>query len=181
MLDIKVSDHGYLVDVSKHRLHEFPLYIDFLGIGFKSVFMVSNCPEIHSAGYNFCFDTKNGTEQIGYICPVWLNQCEEQLPAIDQWNTCIRLPIKPAKRNDRLKRNFNDIHAKLLLFLNRLRQIEIIHQKTHNTIDSQVFTRIDHADGKIIELQHTNNSNEITKSFWLVVKQIVPIPTDIKV
>ena len=161
--------------------HGFPSYLNFSGIGFKSVFMISNCPEIHSAGYHFCFDTENGIKKIGYICPVWLNQCEEQLPEIHQWSTCIRLPIKPTKRNHRLKQNFNDIHAKLLLFLNRLRQIEIIRQKTNDTTDSQVFTRIDHADGKIIELQNKNNLNEITKSFWLVVKQIISIPADIKV
>ena len=143
--------------------------------------MVSDCPEIHSAGYHFCFNTKNGTEKIGYICPIWLDTCEEQLSEINQWNTCIRLPIKASKRNDRLKRNFDDIHAKLLLFLNRLRRIEIIRQKANNTTESQIYTRIDHANGKIIELQHQNRSGGLTKNFWLVVKQVVPIPFEIKV
>ena len=84
--------------------------------------MVSDRPEIHSNGYHFCFDTKNATEQIGYIRPIWLDACEENISEINEWNTCIRLPIKQAKRNDRLKRNFDDIHSRLLLFLNRLRQ-----------------------------------------------------------
>ena len=143
--------------------------------------MVSHRPEIHSGNYHFCFDTVNGTEQIGYIRPIWLETCEEILPPSDEWTTCIRLPIKEEKRSgDRLKRNFDDIHARLLLFLNRLRQIEIVRQKGTNDIDSQIFTRIDHAQGRIIELQK-KTSTEVTRTFWLVVKTVVHVAENIKV
>jgi hypothetical protein len=145
------------------------------------VFLVSYRPEIHSGDYHFCFDTVNGTEQIGYIRPIWLEQSEETLPSITDWTTCIRLPIKEDKRGDRLKRNFDDIHARLLLFLNRLRQIEIVRQKNNNETDIRIFTRIDHADGQIIELQkRTTTSESIDKSFWLVVKTVVQVPPNVK-
>lgn len=146
--------------------------------------MVSHCPEIHSGNYHFCFDTINGTEQIGYIRPIWLENSNEILPSVDEWKTCIRLPIREDKRGDRLKRNFDDIHARLLLFLNRLRQIEIVRQKGQNEIDTQIFTRIDHAQGKIIELQKkiiTTTSEKIIKNFWLVEKLTIYVPETIKV
>lgn len=144
--------------------------------------MVSDCPEVHSGDYHICFDTKNGTEQIGYICPVWIEKLAETLPSTDEWKTCISLPIKPDKRGDRLSRNFDDIHARLLLFLNRLRQIEITRQKANHESVTETFKRIDHAEGKIIELQKiTTKSNQITKSFWLVVKTVVYVPANIKV
>lgn len=146
--------------------------------------MVSHRPEIHSGNYHFCFNTNNGTEQIGYIRPIWLENSDEILPSIDEWKTCIRLPIKEDKRGDRLKRNFDDIHARLLLFLNRLRQIEIVRQKGNNEIDTQIFTRIDHAQGKIIELQKkitTTTSQKIIKNFWLVEKLTIYVPENIKV
>ena len=157
-------------------------YTGHKGIGFKSVFMVSHRPEIHSGDYHFCFDTVNGTEQMGYIRPIWLEKSEEILPSITDWTTCIRLPIREDKRGDRLKRNFDDIHARLLLFLNRLRQIEIIRQKGNNETDIRTFTRIDHANGQIIELQKRSTISEsIIKSFWLVVKTIIKVPPNIKI
>ena len=38
------------------------------GIGFKSVFMVSDTPHILSAGFSFKFDTK-AHGLYGYVCP----------------------------------------------------------------------------------------------------------------
>ena len=144
--------------------------------------MVSHRPEIHSGYYHFCFDTVDGTEQIGYIRPIWLEKCDEVLPSINEWTTCIRLPTKQEKRGTRLKKNFDDIHARLLLFLNRLRQIEIVRQRANNDTDIRTFTRIDHVQGQIIELQEkTTTSEKVIKNFWLVVKKVIQVPSDIKV
>ncbi|CAF1642134.1 unnamed protein product, partial [Adineta ricciae] len=153
-------------------------YAGHKGIGFKSVFMVSHRPEVHSRDYHIRFDTVNGTQQIGYIRPIWLDEYEETLPNSDEWTTCIRLPLKQETRQDRLERNFNDIQAKLLLFLNRLRQIEIVHQQ-NNSI-TRTFTRIDHAQGQIIELQEKITNQPITTNFWLVVKRVIKVPNTIK-
>ncbi|CAF3179029.1 unnamed protein product [Rotaria sp. Silwood2] len=143
--------------------------------------MVSHRPEIHSGNYHFCFDTKNEKDKMSYINPIWLDDCEENLSLINEWKTCIRLPIKQDGRVDSSKRKFDDIHARLLLFLNRLRQIEIIDQKRNNQTDINIFTRIDHAQGQIIELQKKTTSEQIIKSFWLVVKKVVQLPINIKV
>ena len=144
--------------------------------------MVSHRPEIHSGHYHFCFDTLEGTDQIGYIRPIWLEDYAEDPTSTYQWKTCIRLPIKAEKRGDRLKRNFDDIQARLLLFLNRLRQVEIVRQQSKNETISRIFTRIDHAQGQIIELQERSSTSEkIIKNFWLVVKKVIQVPADLKV
>lgn len=143
--------------------------------------MVSHRPEIHSGLYHFCFDTVNGTKQIGYICPIWMEQYDEVLPSIHEWTTCIRLPLKEQERGEQLKRSFDDIHARLLLFLRRLRKIEIIRPKGKE-IDTQTFTRIDHAQGQIIELLKTSTTlNKLTRSLWLVIKEVIHVPDDVKV
>ncbi|CAF4895911.1 unnamed protein product [Rotaria sp. Silwood1] len=154
-------------------------YAGHKGIGFKSVFMVSNRPEIHSGDYHFCFDTVDGTQQIGYIRPIWLDKWGEELPTANEWTTCICLPIQ---RGSRLQENFDNIQAKLLLFLNRLRRIEIVGQpiSASNSDQSRIFTRFDHADGKIIELQEKTVNGTIIKNFWLVVKKVLQVPQDIK-
>ena len=42
------------------------------GIGWKSVFLISDAPEVHSRGYHVKFD-RNGTEdcKLGFIVPEW--------------------------------------------------------------------------------------------------------------
>ena len=134
--------------------------------------MVSDRPEIHSRDYHFCFDTADGKQQIGYIRPIWLNKCDEVLPSADEWTTCIRLPIQ---RGSRLQDNFDNIQAQLLLFLNRLRKIEIVGQQT------RTFTRTDHADGKIIELEEKAVNGSIVKNFWLVINKVLDVPDHVKV
>jgi len=44
------------------------------GIGFKSVFRVTDRPEIHSNGYHICFDVHSGP--MGYILPHWIEDDE---------------------------------------------------------------------------------------------------------
>jgi hypothetical protein len=158
-------------------------YAGHKGIGFKSVFMVSHKPEIHSRSYHLRFDTVDGKEQIGYIRPIWLDQYEEKLPNSEEWTTCIRLPIKKETQRDRLQQNFDDIQARLLLFLNRLRQIEIINQQDLSSTNNnkRVFTRIDHAKGQIIELQEKAVDKPLITNFWLVKKKVIEVPNHIKV
>jgi len=47
-------------------------YIGQKGIGFKSVFRITNKPEIHSQGFHIRFDTQSGP--IGYILPEWVDE-----------------------------------------------------------------------------------------------------------
>eukprot|EP00794_Sanderia_malayensis_P009471 gene9471-10459_t len=106
-------------------------YIGQKGIGFKSVFKVTNCPEIHSNGFHICFDSIN--DAMGYILPEWREAGDfEDLtdytpPSVDlplTWKTQINLPLREniTATKDTISR-FQDIHPSLLLFLNRLRTI----------------------------------------------------------
>ena len=45
-------------------------YIGQKGIGFKSVFRVTDTPEIHSNGFHIMFDARS--DHIGYILPRWV-------------------------------------------------------------------------------------------------------------
>jgi len=48
------------------------------GIGFKSVFRVTDVPEIHSNGFHIRFDVYSGP--LGYILPHWV---ESEQPSSD--------------------------------------------------------------------------------------------------
>ncbi|KAJ0093916.1 hypothetical protein Patl1_26033 [Pistacia atlantica] len=78
-------------------------YIGQKGIGFKSVFRVTDAPEIHSNGFHVKFDISEG--QIGFVLPTVVAPCNIDMFCslvskdpiqLDSkcWNTCIRLPFR---------------------------------------------------------------------------------------
>ncbi|CAH9120976.1 unnamed protein product [Cuscuta epithymum] len=112
-------------------------YIGKKGIGFKSVFRVTDAPEIHSNGFNVKFDITKG--EIGFVLPTLIPPCDidfySRLAYTDTdpltsncWKTCILLPFRSHMLVDSAIKNitsmFSDLHPSLLLFLNRLRCIK---------------------------------------------------------
>ncbi|KAL5848549.1 hypothetical protein ACOSQ4_006562 [Xanthoceras sorbifolium] len=111
-------------------------YIGQKGIGFKSVFRVTDAPEIHSNGFHVKFDISEG--QIGFVLPNVVPPCNiamlSRLASKDPiqldnscWNTCIRLPFRSKLSEGIAIHNivamFSDLHPSLLLFLHRLQCI----------------------------------------------------------
>ncbi|XP_064610417.1 uncharacterized protein LOC135474759 [Liolophura sinensis] len=135
--------------------HKFG-YIGQKGIGFKSVFRVTDCPEVHSNGFHIKFDVNSGP--TGYILPHWM----EESPEMDKWMTQIILPFKKEAQTRTLAARFNDIHPSLLLFLHRLRQLSVIN-KVENRIVSMKRRDL---DNNVVEIEH----NETT-DLWLVVRK----------
>ncbi|KAH3734109.1 hypothetical protein DPMN_040549, partial [Dreissena polymorpha] len=141
--------------------HKFG-YIGQKGIGFKSVFRVTDCPEVHSNGFHIRFDVNSGS--MGYILPHWVPASEH--PQQQGWMTYISLTLKTSMRlqTRTLAARFNDIHPSLLLFLHRLREITI-ENKIENGV--QKFRRRD-VGNNIVEIEHTHGTER-----WLVVKKML--------
>ncbi|XP_047465584.1 protein NO VEIN isoform X3 [Mugil cephalus] len=136
-------------------------YIGQKGIGFKSVFKVTDCPEIHSNGFHFRFDKTS--HPMGYILPHWT---EDERPLdvqkdINQhrWTTKISLPLRSESHQTR--NLFHDVHPSLLLFLHRLRSITIYNQSEKRLV---TMTRKD-LSHNLLEVEHTDGTER-----WLVVK-----------
>ena len=96
-------------------------YIGEKGIGFKSVFTVSDAPEIHSNGFHFKFDRTVEGNLLGYIVPRW---CE---PPADALPDCTTIVLPAAKNYEFGADTLVDLDARLLLFLNKLRQLTLVH------------------------------------------------------
>ncbi|CAF0865248.1 unnamed protein product [Brachionus calyciflorus] len=173
--DVKASTKG------KHQRG----YIGRKGIGFKSVFTVTDRPEIHSNNYHIKFDLSNG--HIGYILPNWIDNYEpdlthqknhviSQLGDTIEFNTCIKLPLKSESEMQRhksssLTNNFNDIKPNLLLFLNRLRKLVILNENFENLI----YERVDR-DENLVEI--LNKGESVHK--WFVVRDNLKVPDSLK-
>ncbi|XP_073345224.1 uncharacterized protein [Pagrus major] len=140
-------------------------YIGQKGIGFKSVFKVTDCPEIHSNGFHLRFDKTCGP--MGYILPHWAEDerpLNTQLKDINQhsWTTKICLPLRSESHQTR--NLFHDVHPSLLLFLHRLRSIIIYNQSEKRLV---TMTRKD-LSHNVLEVEHTEGIER-----WLVVKTMV--------
>lgn len=96
-------------------------YIGEKGIGFKSVFTVSDAPEIHSNGFHFKFDRTVEGNLLGYVVPHW---CE---PPADVQPDCTTIILPAAKTYEFGPDTLVDLDARLLLFLNKLRQLTLVH------------------------------------------------------
>ncbi|OVA05274.1 protein of unknown function DUF3883 [Macleaya cordata] len=151
-------------------------YIGQKGIGFKSVFRVTDAPEIHSNGFHLKFDVSEG--QIGFVLPTVISPCDVDLygrlvpgEVVDRtdhswWKTCIVLPFKSKLKEgagmSSIISMFSDLHPSLLLFLHRLRCIKFKNMLTNDCI---VMRRETLGNG-IVKVSHGKE-----KMSWFVASQ----------
>ena len=110
-----------ICDVGKSSKRGKAGFIGEKGIGFKSVFSVSDQPEVHSAGYHFRFGLPNEDDRLGYVVPHWIDS-----PGDSEAGTRIVLPLRADKPPQMAL--FGDIKAEVLLFLRRVRKISLDDQ-----------------------------------------------------
>ncbi|KAK7400095.1 hypothetical protein VNO78_11295 [Psophocarpus tetragonolobus] len=150
-------------------------YIGKKGIGFKSVFRVTDAPEIHSNGFHVKFDISEG--QIGFVLPTVVPPCDigllRRMASTDTdlyddnpWNTCILLPFRSHLSEGMAMNNvltmFSDLHPSLLLFLHRLKCI-----KLRNLLnDTLIVMKKEIIGNGIIKVSHGKE-----KMAWFVVSQ----------
>ncbi|XP_031403779.1 protein NO VEIN isoform X1 [Punica granatum] len=150
-------------------------YIGQKGIGFKSVFRVTDAPEIHSNGFHIKFDISEG--QIGFVLPTLVPACNIdfycKLASGDDnpldhssWNTCIVLPFKSqlleGNAMSGVMTKFSDLHPSLLLFLHRLKCI-----KFRNMLDDSLVTmRKEVLENGLVRVSHGKE-----RMTWLVVSE----------
>ncbi|CAK0853492.1 unnamed protein product, partial [Prorocentrum cordatum] len=104
------------------------------GIGFKSVFAVSDCPYVLSRGFTFKFDVAGPLGKLGYITPTWVHQEElaslplEARVAWQAGRTVVLLPLRRPALGAAIAREMEELWGPsraLALFLRGLRRIEL--------------------------------------------------------
>lgn len=114
-------------------------FIGEKGIGFKSVFSVTDCPYIYSSGYQFKLPEKvcmGAGVELGYIVPVWVDEC----PAFLKEGTNIILPIVEKKISaEKLMKELQNVSAEIILFLKQLNKISIIIDYDNNKIERVIY------------------------------------------
>lgn len=121
---LRPEDLKALCAVGKSTKTKQQGYIGEKGIGFKSVFKVTQRPFLFSAGYQFHFDREEDPEaKLGYIIPYWVDAAPDVIA--DQGDrTCILLPID-ADQWERVVDHLNQIAPETILFLRRLEALTV--------------------------------------------------------
>lgn len=154
-------------------------YIGQKGIGFKSVFRVSDYPEIHSNGYHFSLDNELK------ILPHSIDM--KNIRSHHMKDTCIVLPLNDEMKmkTQHLSTKLDDINPLLLLFLNQLKKLTIIDKSKSNIsisdmADSEgrsvavttVMERVDNIDEGVVELRTIGVDKNSIEKFVVIKKRL---------
>ena len=132
-------------------------YIGEKGIGFKSVFTISDFPEIHSNGFHLKF---NKNEKLGLINPIWID--DNDLNKIETNLTTFILPYSCEEIHQRVLTDFDKLSPEILLFLNKIQRIEIKGEIN-----------------RIIEKSEINGNIIISGKQWKLFKRSFQIPFEV--
>lgn len=130
-------------------------YIGEKGIGFKSVFQVATAVHIQSNSFSFSFRYGEGAtrDKIGIITPI----LEDELIPVEE-RPLTRMTLTPFQAEaaipyTSLVAQFQeDIPDNLLLFLSKLRKIEILCQHPDGRSTLTNFRKIERDNGRIVHL-----------------------------
>jgi hypothetical protein len=160
-------------------------YIGYLGVGFKSVFLISDNPRIFSGEYQFEFDKHSWSDPTlspWQITPIWVHDDTKTLP--DDYNTKFEIPFS----SDVNQETFNKLTSELdvgqisdrtILFLKNLEEIEIVDEvnDVEKTISKSIITTRDEYD--IVEVT-TKKNDETETTRWLRFTGTAEVPERVK-
>ncbi|MBM4355624.1 MAG: hypothetical protein FJ109_17845, partial [Deltaproteobacteria bacterium] len=107
--------------------------LGYLGIGFKSVFKITDAPEVYSGGFRFKFDKLESAGQGDpdsvpwHVMPIWLEAPSEP---VDGERTTFILPFRESASYRDLVAELKRLDSGLFLFLRWLRIIRMVNEET---------------------------------------------------
>ena len=161
-------------------------YIGYLGVGFKSIFLISDGPRIHSGTYHFGFQKEHWPEPDKLpwqIIPIWLAEplSYEKEPWITQFEAQIGKGVDESLLA-RIRQEVNPDHLsnRMLLFLKHLVKIEIVDSVggVLRTITKSVS---DSNPGySVYSIVEKDSSETKPIERWLVIGSEVEVPEYVK-
>lgn len=146
-------------------------FIGYLGVGFKSVFLISDAPQISSGNYRFMFtkDWPGYPENIPWqIIPAWVEEPYIDLPS--EFKTAFNLPLKNSPLFEKLQDESKNITNRMSLFLRNIERIEIKDPAAGTTriIEKRLHSsKPGEYDIYVIE-EHVNG--ELHQEYWAVFR-----------
>lgn len=152
-------------------------YIGYLGVGFKSVFLISENPQTYSAPYYFEFKKYNWSspEKLPWqVMPIWL---EETLD--NKWSTTFVIPLRNIEIAESIKSEISpeNLSARVLLFLRNIEEITIADE--NGNIERKMTKKLSRDGLYTISDSRNGASREILEQ-WLVFRKLCEVPPEVK-
>ena len=152
--------------------------LGYLGIGFKSVFKVTDRPEIYSNGFQFKFDRDAWPDPSNapwHVIPMWVKTPSEK---VAENRTTFIVPFREEERKgstySALSQELRKLGIELYLFLRWLKKIEIIDEVSEETLDIENMG----VTGKGIATLQRNGREQKFKFFHKTVEVPEWVKTD---
>jgi len=157
-------------------------YIGYLGVGFKAVFLVSDCVQILSGEYKFKFEKEacpKPEHTPWQIIPVWLDNATDVLPGQGAiFGVTVKTPELLRKlRGEVSEENLN---RRLLLFLRHIRRISVVDPE--KSLERKMVKSEDvktEAYSKCVVEEYDGESLK-TRDRWVVFKSVCEVPEQVK-
>jgi len=174
------EDIRNLCDVGRTQKKTNDENIGFWGIGFKSVFRVTDAPHVFSNKFHFKFDREHwqndgideDLDEIPWrVTPIWMS--EPPIEPSDDWNI-FYLPYIDGEYKDRVLDGVEQLEDRLLLFLEQIGEIRIIDELEDETDRSRqmaVSSRTPSHGGRLVELSSGKK--------WWVYEETFPVPPEV--
>ncbi|KAI1365664.1 hypothetical protein F5Y08DRAFT_338421 [Xylaria arbuscula] len=136
------------------------------GIGFKSVFKIADVVWVHSGSYSFQFDA---TRKLGMITPQWVTFPADARPGF----TSILLQLRSDCRPEVLAEDIKSLSSKSLLFLRRIRQMNItIHAQDGETWKTTLSRKDERYPRDFPFTTTTLSQGDMRRVYWVYQRKI---------
>ena len=156
----------------------FEEYIGYFGIGFKSIFMISNSPEIHSKNFSFKFDKGQWPKKSWQILPIWM---EKNRILSKDYNIIFRIPLKTQESVMKIRNELEEqLNNRIILFLRNLNKIQIYDKINVNEriiIKSKILSKKYY---EIYKIQEKLDNEIIEDNYWLLFRETYDVPEEIR-
>ena len=159
--------------------------IGYLGVGFKSVFLISDCPAIHSGDYRFKFDKHAWDDQSHapwQIIPLWIDNAQQSFDNSAQFTTIFDIPLKAAIPIDKLRDEISpeNLNNRILLFLRNIRVIEIVDTPNKLTRKIEKHKISESAEYETYKILEYENGSLINQDSWVLFNSICEVPETVR-
>ena len=149
-------------------------YIGFLGVGYKSVFLISDNPSIHSGQYHFAFNRpSNHLDFPWQVAPEWIQEADPTLP----WVTEFLVPLRDSEASLRLAGEMSkeSLHNRTILFLASVTSLELVDERQGT---KRVIQR--ESDGDIVKIREIREGQSDEERWILFSSDSIPVPDHIR-
>jgi hypothetical protein len=154
-------------------------YLGYLGVGFKSAFLVSDKVQVFSWPYSFKFDKNawNNPETTPWqIIPLWIEDYPKELR---EWKTAFILNVQP-QHIEPIVRELESLTSRVLLFTHNLNEISLKWDGKSRSLSKSCTVMKEDGNRQIlrIDIEEVLN-NYAERTSWVVFRSVVEVPEEI--